>query len=85
MSSSIRGVSRSCPSSFPHAVYNTGDTTLKVVGFFAAAELEHVFEQPLQPIGLSVVHTPMAEVPPSGEAWRAGGLSTRPPVWHVGQ
>ena len=32
------------PELVPHAVYNTGDTTLKVVGFFAAAELEHVFE-----------------------------------------
>ena len=51
------------PELVPHAVYNTGDTTLKVVGFFAAAELEHVFEQPLQPMGLSIVHTPMAEVP----------------------
>ena len=51
------------PELVPHAVYNTGDTTLKVVGFFAAAELEHVFEQPLQPMGLSSVHTPMAEVP----------------------
>ena len=51
------------PECVPHAVYNTGDTTLKVVGFFAAAELEHVFEQPLQPMGLSIVHTPMAEVP----------------------
>jgi quercetin dioxygenase-like cupin family protein len=51
------------PELVPHVVYNTGETTLKVVGFFAAAELEHVFEQPLQPIGLSVVHTPMAGVP----------------------
>jgi quercetin dioxygenase-like cupin family protein len=51
------------PELVPHAVYNTGDTTLKVVGFFAAAELEHVFEQPLQPMGVTVVHTPMAEVP----------------------
>ena len=51
------------PELVPHAVYNTGDSTLKVVGFFAAAELEHVFEQPLQPMGVSVVHTPMAEVP----------------------
>lgn len=51
------------PELAPHAVYNTGDSTLRVVGFFAAAELEHVFEQPLQPLGVSVVHTPMAEVP----------------------
>jgi quercetin dioxygenase-like cupin family protein len=51
------------PELVPHAVYNTGDSTLKVIGFFAAAELEHVFEQPLQPMGISVVHTPMAEVP----------------------
>jgi quercetin dioxygenase-like cupin family protein len=51
------------PELVPHAVYNTGDTTLKVVGYFSAAEVEHVFDQPVQPIGLTVLHTPMAEVP----------------------
>ena len=51
------------PELVPHAVYNTGEETLKVVGFFAAAELEHVFEHTLQPAGIRVLHTPMAEVP----------------------
>jgi quercetin dioxygenase-like cupin family protein len=47
----------------PHAVYNTGDATLKIIGFFSAAELEHTFDEPFQPVGGRVVHTPMAEVP----------------------
>jgi mannose-6-phosphate isomerase-like protein (cupin superfamily) len=51
------------PELVPHAVYNTGDTTLKVIGYFSAAEVEHVFDEPVQPIGLTVLHTPMAEVP----------------------
>ena len=46
------------PELVPHGVRNTGDSTLKVVGFFSAAELEHVFEEPLQPLGVTVVHTP---------------------------
>ena len=50
------------PELVPHAVYNTGDATLKVIGFFSAAEVEHVFDEPVQPIGLTVLHTPMAEV-----------------------
>ena len=51
------------PERVPHAVYNTGETTLKIVGFFSAAELEHIFAEPIQPLGATVVHTPMAEVP----------------------
>jgi hypothetical protein len=47
----------------PHAVYNTGDATLKIVGFFSAAELDHTFDEPFQPLGTRFVHTPMAEVP----------------------
>jgi len=46
------------PELVPHGVRNTGDSTLKVVGFFSAAELEHVFEEPLQPLGVTVVNTP---------------------------
>jgi quercetin dioxygenase-like cupin family protein len=38
------------PERVPHGVHNTGDTTLKIVGFFSAAELEHVFGEPLQPL-----------------------------------
>jgi quercetin dioxygenase-like cupin family protein len=51
------------PELVPHAVYNTSEATLKVVGFFSAAELEHVFDEPIQPLGTRYVHTPMAEVP----------------------
>jgi len=35
----------------------------EVVGFFSAAKLEHVFDEPIQPIGTSRVTTPPAEVP----------------------
>ena len=51
------------PELVPHGVHNTGDTTLKVVGFFSAAELEHVFEEPLEPLGIRVVNTPFVGVP----------------------
>ena len=51
------------PELVPHGVRNTGDTTLKVVGFFSAAELEHVFDEPLQPLGIRVVHTPFVAAP----------------------
>jgi quercetin dioxygenase-like cupin family protein len=48
------------PALAPHEVHATGDRTLRVVGFFAGAEVEHVFDEPLQPLGLRVVATPMA-------------------------
>jgi quercetin dioxygenase-like cupin family protein len=51
------------PELVPHAVHNTGESTLKVVGFFAAAEVEHIFDRPVHPMGATVMHTPMAEVP----------------------
>jgi quercetin dioxygenase-like cupin family protein len=51
------------PELVPHAVYNTGDTALEVVGFFAASELEHVFDEPIQPLGVQVVHTPFVPAP----------------------
>jgi len=51
------------PALAPHGVRATGDRTLRVVGFFSGAELEHVFDEPIQPIGLARVTTPPAEVP----------------------
>ena len=51
------------PELVPHAVYNTGDTTLRAVGFFAAAEVEHTFDEPIQPLGVRVVHTPFVTAP----------------------
>ncbi len=47
------------PALVPHEVHATGDRPLRVVGFFAGAEVEHVFDEPLEPIGLRVVTTPM--------------------------
>jgi mannose-6-phosphate isomerase-like protein (cupin superfamily) len=35
------------PAWVPHGVENTGDVTLKVVGFFGAATLTHLFAEPL--------------------------------------
>ena len=51
------------PELAPHGVHNTGDTTLKIVGFFSAADLEHVFEEPIQPLGVRVINTPFVGVP----------------------
>ncbi len=61
------------PELVPHAVYNTGDTTLKVVGFFAAAELEHVFEQPCSRWASPSCTPRWRRCRPSAGAWRAGG------------
>ena len=43
------------PAMVPHAVVNTGDETLKVVGFFCESEITSVFEAPLQPMGQPTV------------------------------
>ena len=51
------------PALAPHSVRATGNRTLKVVGFFSGAELEHVFDEPIQPIGASRVTTPPVAVP----------------------
>jgi hypothetical protein len=39
----------------PHGIVNTGDETLKVVGFFCEAEIESTFEAPMLPMGQAVV------------------------------
>ena len=41
------------PALVPHGIANTGDETLKVVGFFRDSLIESVFVEPLQPIGLA--------------------------------
>ncbi len=43
------------PSMVPHGIANTGDETLKVVGFFTASEIVSTFDEPLQPMGVAVV------------------------------
>ncbi|HEY8638890.1 MAG TPA: cupin domain-containing protein [Solirubrobacterales bacterium] len=42
------------PAMAPHGVANVGDDTVKVVGFFSAAEVTSTFEEPMQPVGASV-------------------------------
>lgn len=43
------------PSMAPHGIANTGDETLKVVGFFTASEIVSTFDEPVQPMGVAVV------------------------------
>ena len=43
------------PAMAPHGIVNTGEETLKVVGFFCEAEIESTFEAPLMPMGQPVV------------------------------
>jgi len=39
------------PALVPHGAVNTGDETVKVVGFFSESEITSVFEEPIQPLG----------------------------------
>jgi hypothetical protein len=41
------------PSMVPHGIANTGDETLKVVGFFCNSHIVSTFDEPLQPMGQS--------------------------------
>jgi quercetin dioxygenase-like cupin family protein len=41
------------PAMVPHAIRNTGDETLRVVGFFSEAKIISNFEEPLQPLGIA--------------------------------
>lgn len=41
------------PAMVPHGIANTGEQTLKVVGFFCESEIVSTFGEPLQPIGQS--------------------------------
>ncbi len=43
------------PAMAPHGVSNVGDETLKVVGFFSAAQVTSTFDEPVQPFGTAVV------------------------------
>src|SRR4051812_44444730 len=41
------------PEMVPHGIANTGDVTLKVVGFFCESEIVSTFVETLQPMGLT--------------------------------
>ena len=43
------------PAMVPHGVKNVGDEPLKVVGFFSEATIVSSFDEPIQPVGLSVL------------------------------
>ncbi len=43
------------PEMVPHGIANTGDETLKVVGFFCSAEIVSTFVEPLQPMGVTTL------------------------------
>lgn len=49
------------PELVPHDLYATGDTPLRVLGFFAAATVESVFDETMEPIGRRVLGTPPVE------------------------
>jgi quercetin dioxygenase-like cupin family protein len=43
------------PALAPHGLYNDGDETVRVVGFFSEAEIESVFDEPVQPVDTTVI------------------------------
>ena len=44
------------PAMVPHGLVNVGQETVKVVGFFSAAEVISTFKEPVQPFGAAVVN-----------------------------
>lgn len=46
------------PAMVPHALANTGEETLRVVGFFSSNVVVSTFDRPLMPFGQRVVGTP---------------------------
>ena len=56
-----RGALALVPELVPHDLYATGDTPLRVLGFFAAAMVESVFDEAMAPMGTRVLGTPPVE------------------------
>ncbi len=44
------------PAMVPHGLVNVGDEPVKVVGFFSESEIISTFDEPMQPIGASVLN-----------------------------
>jgi quercetin dioxygenase-like cupin family protein len=61
----------------PHGFVNTGTTTLKVVGFFCASVLAHLFAEPLFPGegSLTILHTPQGESAYVAKALQPAGVA----------
>jgi quercetin dioxygenase-like cupin family protein len=49
------------PALVPHSVKNTGDETLRVVGFFSSSTVLSIFDEPMEPFGTRYFSTPMIE------------------------
>jgi len=49
------------PALAPHSVRNTGEETLRVVGFFSSSTVLSVFDEPMQPFATRYFATPMIE------------------------
>src|SRR6266566_1783958 len=49
------------PALVPHSVKNTGEETLRVVGFFSSSTVLSIFDEPMEPFGMRYFATPMIE------------------------
>jgi quercetin dioxygenase-like cupin family protein len=49
------------PALVPHSVKNTGEETLRVVGFFSSSTVLSIFDEPMEPFGTRYFATPMIE------------------------
>ena len=50
------------PALVPHVLTNVGETTLRVVGFFASAAAIHTYEDTIMPLVTNVIVTPPPEL-----------------------
>jgi quercetin dioxygenase-like cupin family protein len=49
------------PALVPHSVKNTGEETLRVVGFFSSSTVLSIFDEPMEPFATRYFSTPMVE------------------------
>jgi quercetin dioxygenase-like cupin family protein len=49
------------PALVPHSVKNTGEESLRVVGFFSSSTVLSIFDDPMEPFGTRYFSTPMIE------------------------
>jgi quercetin dioxygenase-like cupin family protein len=63
------------PPHAPHGMVNTGNETLEVVGFFAAAGMISTYEAPIAPFGVDVIVTPDPEAAIAATGLRSAAAS----------
>ena len=65
------------PAWVPHGVVNTGDVTLKVVGFFGSATVAHMFAEPIFPGdgAFVILHTVDGEAAYSANSLQPAGVA----------